>query len=495
MKKGLISFFTIFLVVFMNLNISVKADSRQIKRLCGSNRYETCSKIASEGWKTSDYAVIVNGENFPDALSASVLAKKYGAPILLTGSQKLDSNTYSELNRLKVKTVIIVGGEGVVSPSIENKLKDMKIQTLRFFGIDRSATSVDVANNIGTSNGIMLTVDNDYGDALSAAPIAAKLQIPIILVSKNNVPSSVMDFIKNWDIPITYIMGDEDLISDNVSSKFPNVKRITGRDKFERNINVINTFHNKIDLSSVNFAYADGFADALSGSAFAASKGNPVLLVGDSPASITKSFILNKAPKNIYVLGGTGVISETALSSLLNINNDGEQNNANQSTNILAAPSATVEQAKNWAKRRGATGVFISLADIYWRIAPQAGVDPTVAYVQSAKETNFGKFTGVLDEGFHNPCGMKNSSGGGDYDKNAHRVFSSWDEGVQAHVDHLALYAGAPGYPKQSTPDPRHFPYLKGRAATVEALGGKWTGSSSYGTDIIKMMNELKSIY
>lgn len=135
-------------------------------------------KIAEEGWNTSDYAVIVNGENFPDAMSASVLAKKYNAPILLTESEKLSSNTYSEINRLKVKTVFIVGGTGAVSPSVENELQDMKIQTKRFPGINRNATSVDVANKIGTSNGIVLTIDNDYRDALSAAPIAAKLQMP-----------------------------------------------------------------------------------------------------------------------------------------------------------------------------------------------------------------------------------------------------------------------------------------------------------------------------
>lgn len=79
------------------------------------------------------------------------------------------------------------------------------------------------------------------------------------------------------------------------------------------------------------------------------------------------------------------------------------------------------------------------------------------------KETGYGKFGGVLDESYHNPCGMKTSSGGGDYDPNAHQKFNSWDEGVQAHLDHLALYAGADGYPKSDTFDPRHFVTIKGR--------------------------------
>lgn len=60
---------------------------------------------------TSDYAILVNGENFPDALSASVLAKKYNAPILLTGSSSLDDTASNQLTRLKVKKVFIVGGK------------------------------------------------------------------------------------------------------------------------------------------------------------------------------------------------------------------------------------------------------------------------------------------------------------------------------------------------------------------------------------------------
>lgn len=181
------------------------------------------------------------------------------------------------------------------------------------------------------------------------------------------------------------------------------------------------------------------------------------------------------------------------LTDTVDINSYTEQNIQNQGTNILAAPRAIVGQAKNWAKNNGATDTFINLADIYWEIAPEAGVDPTVAYAQSAKETGFGKFTGIVDESFYNPCGFKSSDGVEDYSKDAYAEFSSWEVGIQAHVDHLALYAGALTYPKQSTPDPRHFPYLKDNAVTVEALEGKWAMSPEYGTQIVRMMNEIKS--
>jgi hypothetical protein len=98
----------------------------------------------------------------------------------------------------------------------------------------------------------------------------------------------------------------------------------------------------------------------------------------------------------------------------------------------------------------------------------------------------------MLDESFHNPCGMKENSAISDCEKSSYKTFRSWEEGIQAHVDHLALYAGAAGYPKASTPDPRHFPYLRGTVTTVEALGGKWAPNPSYGAEIVQMMNKLK---
>lgn len=146
---------------------------------------------------------------------------------------------------------------------------------------------------------------------------------------------------------------------------------------------------------------------------------------------------------------------------------------------ILAPPRATVDQARAWAESKGATETFLGLAELYWSISPSVGVDPAVAYAQSAKETNFGKFTGVLDETYKNPCGMKRTETGkpedsDDYIAEAHKRFDSWEDGISAHVDHLALYAGAAGYPKEGTLDPRHFESLFGRCPTVESLGGNW---------------------
>jgi N-acetylmuramoyl-L-alanine amidase len=159
---------------------------------------------------------------------------------------------------------------------------------------------------------------------------------------------------------------------------------------------------------------------------------------------------------------------------------------------IISDTKVTAKQAGEWAKSNGATDTFVELADLYWKYAPTHGnVNPAIAYVQAAKETGYGNFGGVLNDSYHNPCGMKTSVGGADNDPNAHQKFNTWDEGVQAHLDHLALYAGAGGYPRSSTYDPRHFVTIKGTVVTVNALGGKWAPSITYGQEINKMYSDL----
>ncbi len=152
---------------------------------------------------------------------------------------------------------------------------------------------------------------------------------------------------------------------------------------------------------------------------------------------------------------------------------------------ILAPPSASLAQAQAWARNKGASQLFIDLAALFWNLYMASGVDPAVAYAQSALETNYGRFTGVLDASYCNPCGIKTSAGGGDYDPAAHQRFPDWSTGITAQYDHLALYAGCAGYPKSVTPDPRHFPILNGTAPCVVNLGGKWAPSPDYGTILV----------
>lgn len=160
---------------------------------------------------------------------------------------------------------------------------------------------------------------------------------------------------------------------------------------------------------------------------------------------------------------------------------------------ILSKSNASIEQAKQWAKNCNATKTFIDLASVYYKICDKYGVNFAVAYCQFAKESGYGKFNGTVPVSFHNPCGLKRPEGGSDTDKYAHVQFKNWEDGVYAHIEHLALYSAAKGFPLKNPHDPKHKNYIYGLSKTVEGLTGNWCNEKNYSSRIIEMVQELEN--
>ena len=99
-------------------------------RYAGSNRYGTAVKIA-EAYNTQlkqiiDTVVIVDGNNYPDALSSASVASMNNGAILLTDSKSLTKETENFIRgNSNIENIIIVGGEGSVSKNVENQLKNL----------------------------------------------------------------------------------------------------------------------------------------------------------------------------------------------------------------------------------------------------------------------------------------------------------------------------------------------------------------------------------
>lgn len=169
-------------------------------------------------------------------------------------------------------------------------------------------------------------------------------------------------------------------------------------------------------------------------------------------------------------------------------------------TPILGLGVADEDHARWFAAARGAVAWWADLIPIYWDLAPRIGVRADVAFAQACKETGFGKFGRAVTPAHHNPCGLKvpDPAGKADNDPAAHQTFPTWQVGIRAHLEHLALYAGAPGYPLTysktspttwigATVDPRHFNFLRGRSGdSVEGLGGSWAPDPNYGVSIVR---------
>lgn len=282
-----------------------------VDRYGGADRYETAAKVCDAGWNTNtDYAVIVSGENYPDALSAAPLAKKYDAPILLTGSEVLNPYTSSELARLNVKNVFIIGGKSVVSQSIQDALKAKGIKVTRLGGADRYETALQVAKKLGKSGEVALVNGSNFRDGMSIASIAAMKGMPIILIGENYMPPSVKKYLGNTTkMDQIYVIGDKNTISDNVIKGLSNVKRIGTGNVYGENVSIIEAFKNEISTGTLYIASARDFPDSLSASALAPRTSSPVLFVGSPMDKATSDFLSTHIVNNLKILGGTGAVS------------------------------------------------------------------------------------------------------------------------------------------------------------------------------------------
>jgi len=284
------------------------------ERIFGSNRYLTSYEASKKGWQNSDYAVIASGVDYPDALCAGPLAKKYNAPILLSEQKSLTEGLKNELQRLKVKQVFIVGGEGALSKNTENQIKALGINIKRIGGANRYETSILIAKEVGNSGKMVFATGLDYPDALSIAPIAANLSMPIVLVGKNNVDRVVKEYVDSQNIQQSYVVGAEGVISKQVASSLPAVKRLGGNNRYDTNKAIINEFKSTINFSNVYVATGMDYPDALSGSALAAKGGNPIILTHPREATArgiieSNLWSINKA----YVFGSSALIPNDIL--------------------------------------------------------------------------------------------------------------------------------------------------------------------------------------
>ncbi|AFM42331.1 cell wall-binding protein [Desulfosporosinus acidiphilus SJ4] len=317
-KHVLLCTFFITMIIFINVPSACAATPAD--RISGYDRYQTAVAASQKGWPDgSDIAVLTYGDDYPDALSAGPLAHKFDAPILLTGSSDLNPDTAEELLRLKVRKVYIVGGYAVVSKHIESKLSAMHIVAIRLAGDDRYDTALKVAQKVGLSNGVFVALGTDFPDALSAGPVAAANDMPLLLVPPQDLTESEKVFLDRNIIPSSIIIDNPEL-SDQVIRQFPNYEEINGDDPYERNINLITRFEDNLDFDTLYFATGENFPDALAASALAPKNKNPLLLLkGNTISSQANSFISSNIISQLYIMGGESVISASTEANLADL--------------------------------------------------------------------------------------------------------------------------------------------------------------------------------
>jgi putative cell wall-binding protein len=175
-----------------------------VKRVAGSDRYETAVQIANiVGSNGKVYLAYGYGE--PDALAVSAFAAEQGNPILLTESTNLPPVTQAALQSLAPDNVNLLGGTGIIGSEIENLLKT-QYSVERWGGKDRYGTEQIIFRNLFSgqsplffTSALVKTADLNkgvpYGDALVTAALAAKMGGFVVTIPPDNLPLSINTFL------------------------------------------------------------------------------------------------------------------------------------------------------------------------------------------------------------------------------------------------------------------------------------------------------------
>ncbi len=188
----------------------------------------------------------------------------------------------------------------------------------RISGSDRYETSIKVARagwGYHSTKDVVLVIGDNYPDALAGAPLAKKLNAPILLVKKDAVPASIMSEIGRLGAKNATILGGESVISNKVVSQLKEkgmqVDRIAGSNRSETSALIAE----KVGGTSAVVASGSGYADSLSIASHAAETGKPILLTSGNGMSKEVAAAV-KNYKSVTVVGGESAVSSAVYKKI-----------------------------------------------------------------------------------------------------------------------------------------------------------------------------------
>ncbi|WP_440709312.1 cell wall-binding repeat-containing protein [Herbiconiux sp. YIM B11900] len=189
-------------------------------RIAGADRFEVSAAVSSATFAPGPaVAYVASGLVFADALSGSAAAGREGAPVLLTLKDALPESIGAELRRLHPAAIVVLGGVNSVSEAVVGALGSIA-PTTRIAGADRfdvsaavsAATFGDGARTVYVASGGV------FPDALSGSAAAVENRAPVLLTTRDAVPSAVLSEIDRLKPTRIVLLGGPNSVSDAVNA-------------------------------------------------------------------------------------------------------------------------------------------------------------------------------------------------------------------------------------------------------------------------------------
>ncbi len=193
----------------------------------------------------------------------------------------------------------------------------------RYGGANRYDTSALLVSKFVKSATIVYVASGEhFPDALAAGPIAAQDSAPLLLVRQSAIPTAVTAELKRLSPVEIRVVGGPAVVDAADNDRLEkltgaNVVRISGKNRYGTAAELARALGS---ASKIYVATGESFPDALAAAPVAAGDGAPILLTrqGVLPDE-TRKAVIDLAPSEIVILGGTAVVSDAVASELANL--------------------------------------------------------------------------------------------------------------------------------------------------------------------------------
>lgn len=184
-----------------------------IKRIGGSDRFETNLLILKEARVHGEELIVCSGLNFPDAVSASAANR----PILLA-DDKLSVSQKNYLSTIDPLKVYFIGGDKAVPKEVRDEFTG---NTVRLAGSDRFETSRLIAENLFPSHQdrVILASGLNFPDALVGGAFNQDTRVPVLLVGPDFADAyNAKKFVSENGTKSLILLGGKLSISDEIAN-------------------------------------------------------------------------------------------------------------------------------------------------------------------------------------------------------------------------------------------------------------------------------------
>jgi len=297
-----------------------------LERLGGADRIDTAVRISQRAFPEGAFSAVIAGRDaWPDALCGAPLAAKLRGPLLLTHGSGLSDATRTEIMRLGVTRVTVLGGTGVVSATVLNDLREAGVTSIdRASGADRYDTAYQIARRLRDPSRridtCVLVDGRNWADAASIAPLAATNGWPIIPTdgwAGRLTGRAIMNLYAptastpTHGITRTIVVGGTGAVSAAVASGYPGVVRVAGADRFETSAEIARFGLGEGQLlDRIHLATGLAFPDALAGASIASRNRGPILFVRPDDLGPAGDFLAQHGggTRRVFVLGTEEIV-------------------------------------------------------------------------------------------------------------------------------------------------------------------------------------------